>query len=72
VHVTGLTHQTILQIERARLAARLLEQGMPILDVVFEAGYFDQPHLSRSLKFFIGQTPAQIREQSCKLQNFVF
>jgi AraC-like DNA-binding protein len=72
VHVTGLTHRTLLHIERARLAARLLEQGMPILDVVFEAGYFDQPHLSRSLKSLLGQTPAQIREHSCPLQTFAF
>jgi methylphosphotriester-DNA--protein-cysteine methyltransferase len=39
-----------------------LEQGMPIRDTVFEAGYFDQPHLTRALKHFIGQTPAQIAE----------
>jgi hypothetical protein len=29
-----------------------------------QAGYFDQPHLTRSLKYFIGQTPAQILHQS--------
>ncbi len=39
---------------------------MSILDTVERAGYFDQPHLTRSLKRFIGQTPAQIitRNQS--------
>jgi methylphosphotriester-DNA--protein-cysteine methyltransferase len=55
-----LTHSALQQIERARQAAALLEQGLSILDVVCEAGYFDQPHLTRSLKRFIGQTPAQI------------
>jgi Helix-turn-helix domain len=57
---TGLTHGTIRQIERARHATNLLKQGVPILDTVFRAGYYDQAHLTRSLKRFIGQTPVQI------------
>lgn len=57
---TGLTHGAITQIERARYAQNLLGAGMPILDVVAQAGYYDQPHLTRSLTYFIGQTPAQI------------
>lgn len=60
LQATGLTQSDIRQIKRARQALALLEQGLPILDVVFEAGYFDQPHLTRSLKHFMGQTPAQI------------
>jgi len=58
--VTGLTQSTIRQIERAQLAVTLLENGMSILDAVVEAGYADQPHMTRSLKYFMGQTPAQI------------
>jgi hypothetical protein len=57
---TGLTHGAIRQIERARQAVALLEQGVSILDTVYQAGYADQPHLTRSLKRFIGITPAQI------------
>jgi hypothetical protein len=64
LQATGITHQTVRQIERAHLAATLLAQGTSILDVVGEAGYFDQPHLSRSLKHFLGQTPAQIVRES--------
>jgi Helix-turn-helix domain len=60
LRTTGLTHRSIRQIERARYATTLLQQGNPILDVVHEAGYFDQAHLNRSLKALIGQTPAQI------------
>ena len=60
----GLTHGAVRQIERARSATTLLQQGLPILDVVHEAGYFDQPHLTRSLKRFVGQTPAQILDRS--------
>ncbi len=57
---TGLTPKTIQQIERAQRAARLLEQGVSILDAVYQVGYADQPHLTRSLKRFFGQTPVQI------------
>ena len=57
---TGVTHSTVRQIERARYATNLLKQGASILDAVHEAGYFDQAHLTRSLKYRIGQTPAEI------------
>ncbi|MBO0780924.1 MAG: AraC family transcriptional regulator [Ktedonobacteraceae bacterium] len=57
---TGLSASHIRQIKRAQHAQTLLQQGASILDTVDEAGYFDQPHLTRSLKQFIGYTPAQI------------
>jgi methylphosphotriester-DNA--protein-cysteine methyltransferase len=57
---TGVTRGMVRQIERARYAANLLRQGVSILDVVHLAGYFDQAHLTRSLKYRIGQTPADI------------
>jgi len=60
LRATGLTPGTARQIERARRAETLLKQGASILDVVHEAGYFDQPHLTRALKHFVGQTPAQV------------
>ena len=60
LQVTGLTRGTIYQIERARRATILLQRGTPILDVVSEAGYYDQAHLTRSMQRFIGQTPARI------------
>ncbi len=61
LRATGVTHSTIRQIERAKQAAALLENGVPILDAVYQAGYADQPHMTRSLRRFIGQTPAEIR-----------
>jgi len=59
LRATGLTHKAIQQIRRARYAAALLERGVSIHDTIYEAGYFDQPHLTKSLKRFIGKTPAQ-------------
>ena len=60
LQATGQTQGQIVQFERAQRAAALLQSGVSILDTVEEAGYFDQPHLTRSLKQFIGYTPAQI------------
>jgi methylphosphotriester-DNA--protein-cysteine methyltransferase len=60
LRATGLSATHIRQMKRAQQAQALLQQGVSILDTVDEAGYFDQPHLTRSLKQFIGYTPAQI------------
>jgi hypothetical protein len=60
VQVTGLTYKTIQQIERARQAAALLQKGVPISETTYQTGYFDQAHLTNSLKRFYGQTPVQI------------
>jgi hypothetical protein len=59
-HATGLSHNDIHQIHRAQRAAALLQHGVPILDAVDELGYYDQPHLTRALKRWVGHTPAQI------------
>jgi hypothetical protein len=58
---TGLTQGGIRQIERARQAAILLGEGVAPLDVVHRLGYYDQPHLARSLARFIGRTATDLR-----------
>ncbi len=63
LRATGLTPGLIRQIERARRATALLQRGVSILDTVNETGYFDQPHLTRSLGRFVGHTPAEILRQ---------
>lgn len=60
LHATGLAHRTISQMERAHRAAALLSDGLPILDTVQEAGYFDQPHLTRALTRWVGHTPGHL------------
>ena len=67
LRATGLTHRAIRQIERARYATNLLRQGTSILDTVYEAGYFDQPHLTRSLKLLVGQTPVELGQGAAQL-----
>jgi len=60
LRATGLTRGAASQIARARNATILLQGGTSILETVNQAGYSDQPHLTRSLKHYIGQTPAQL------------
>jgi hypothetical protein len=60
VAVTGLTHSAVRQIARARQAAVLIQEGVPPHDVVHRLGYFDQPHLTRSLTRFVGRTARQL------------
>jgi hypothetical protein len=60
MRAVGLSRRKLEMIERGRHAARLLRAGRAIADVVFDAGYHDQPHLSRSLRQLIGHTPAEV------------
>jgi len=64
LQATGLTQSSIRQIERARRATMFLQQGVSILDTVQLAGYSDQAHLTRALKYLIGKTPTQIINKS--------
>lgn len=43
-----------------RRVVGLLQAGAPIAMAAEQAGYFDHPHLSRSLRRFTGHTPAQL------------
>jgi hypothetical protein len=65
--VTGMTLMSYHQIQRARFAARLLLSGRSILDATSEAGYFDQAHLTRSMRQLIGATPARLSRERPQL-----
>jgi hypothetical protein len=60
LRATGLAQGAVRQVERANRAAAHLRRGVSIPDVVYEEGYFDQSHMTRSLKRWVGRTPARI------------
>jgi hypothetical protein len=62
---TGLTPGVVRQIERAREAAMLIRNGAPLADIAHDLGYYDQPHLARSLARFIGHTATELRTGTC-------
>ena len=67
VRATGITYAAYRTIERARYATNLLREGVPIIDVVHRAGYYDQPHLTRSFNYLIGQTPSEVARATRQL-----
>lgn len=65
---TGLSRQAITKIERAQLAAIMLQNGCTIIDTIASTGFSDQPHLTRSLKKLIGVTPGQLLSLNNNIQ----
>ncbi|GIG68845.1 helix-turn-helix domain-containing protein [Phytomonospora endophytica] len=59
---TGLTRGAVRQIVRARTAAERLASGAVTGDVVAALGFYDEPHLARALRRYIGWTATQLRE----------
>lgn len=57
---TGLTRGGVEQIQRAQRAGGLLVAGRPVADVVASLGYYDEPHLARALRRFVGRTAGQL------------
>jgi helix-turn-helix protein len=64
---TGMSHSAMKQIERARFATQLLRDGRPLIEVAHDAGYYDQAHLTRSLRKLIGATPGSIAREERQL-----
>jgi hypothetical protein len=67
LQVVGMTHSNFRQIERARFAVNLLREGVSIADVVWRCGFYDHPHLTRSLRQWIGMTPTKINSGETQL-----
>jgi AraC-like DNA-binding protein len=55
------------QIERARFAVNLLREGVSIADVVWQCGYYDHAHLTRSLRRWIGVAPSKVAHPNIQL-----
>lgn len=60
VQTTGLTPHQLKQIQRAQEAVRLLKDGKKPSDAAADAGYTDQPHLSKSLKKIMHRKPSDV------------
>lgn len=59
---TGQTRRVVRQIEQARRAAVRLREGATPAGVTYELGYYDQPHLTRSMRRYLGRTPAELTQ----------
>ena len=57
---TGLTRKQIEQLERVRYAYHLIRDGHSIAAAAVQAGYADQPHLTRAFRLLRAESPAQV------------
>jgi AraC-like DNA-binding protein len=56
----GYGPAVLRRVLRFRKASLLLYEGVPIAEAAAEAGYADQPHLSREMRALAGVAPSQI------------
>jgi helix-turn-helix protein len=59
--ITGLSRTAVRQIDRANAAATMLRAGCGWQAVVDRLGYFDQAHLGRALRRYIGRTAGELQ-----------
>jgi AraC-like DNA-binding protein len=60
---TGLPPHAYLNQLRVRLARQLLDAGLPPAEVAAEAGFADQPHLTRHFKRVVGVPPGAYQRE---------
>lgn len=60
----GLSPQAYAREHRLRRAVEGLENGCAPAEVAHDNGFYDQPHLTRSLRRHLSVTPGQVRKQS--------
>jgi hypothetical protein len=56
VKTIGMSPRRVRQINSARQAVKLLQQGSTLSEVAYELGYADLPHMTRMLRRFTGYT----------------
>jgi AraC-like DNA-binding protein len=67
LRVVGMPFNVMRQIERARFAVNLLREGVSIADAVWQCGYYDHAHLTRSLQRWIGIPPSKVTDSNIQL-----
>ena len=70
--ITGLSRTAVTQIDRANAAATMLRDGHDWRAVVESLGYFDQAHLARSLRRYVGRTARELREGDQASMSFLY
>jgi hypothetical protein len=57
---TGLSPKKLADIRRAQEAVRMLKSGKDPSTTAADAGYYDQPHMSKSLKKLMDSLPSDV------------
>ena len=56
IKTIGMSPRRVRQINSARMAVKLLQQGRTLSEVAYELDYADLPHMTRMLRRFTGYT----------------
>lgn len=67
---TGLPPHAYLNQLRVRLARQLLDAGLPPAQVAVDAGFADQPHLTRHFKRAVGVPPGAYQRDRAAARTF--
>lgn len=60
IRAVGISRRKLRAIQRAREAACQLRAGLTMATVVACTGYYDQPHLARAMRHYLGHTPTEL------------
>lgn len=66
VDAFGITPHAYLVGRRLEAARERILAGQPLADVAAEVGFYDQAHLTRRFRRFLGTTPGRFREGSLR------
>jgi hypothetical protein len=56
----GISYRKLVSIEQAQHAAQFLAAGGSIADAIADGGYYDQPQLTRAMRWATGHTPGEL------------
>lgn len=70
--ITGLSRTAVTQIDRVNAAATMLRDGLGWSTVVETLGYFDQAHLARALRRYVGHTARGLRAVDGASMSFLY
>jgi hypothetical protein len=70
--ITGLSQTAVTQIDRVNAAATMLREGLDWRTVVEMLGYFDQAHLARALRRYLGTTARGLQAGDDVTMSFLY
>ncbi len=67
---TGITPFEYILLTRVGCGKKMIQQGVPLVDVSLNAGFYDQSHFSNYFKKYVGMSPNVYKHNCNILQDF--
>lgn len=62
----GITPFEFILLKRVGFGKKLIQQGLPLIDVSLDSGFYDQSHFSNYFKRYVGMSP-NVYKHSCNI-----